>query len=355
MASITVIGTGFTGATQCFFGSTGVTIALNSAGTSFTCIPPAGTGTVNIGITSFGGNFIGSGSLGYTYMGSPTITNLGTTQGPMSGGTSVVISGTNFYDRSRQAFPGVGNTLAVLFGITASTGGIINSTISVTPLSPVSTSSGAVQLTLTTPTGSALTSGISFTYIAVPTLTSTSPAGASGPLVGGTRLRIIGTNLTTTSGVTMGGTTGATLETITELGVTLISPPSGTEGSKSITVTTIGGITSGITFTYVGLPGILSISPAAGTTSGSTVITISGSKLSNPRYVLFGITNASTLISNSGGETLMATSPSSLSAGLVDINVNTAGGTGTLSKAYTYVGPISITSIIPNRGPTGGG
>ena len=52
MALVTVVGTGFTGATQCFFGSTAVGISLNADGTSFTCTPPAGEGTVSIGITS---------------------------------------------------------------------------------------------------------------------------------------------------------------------------------------------------------------------------------------------------------------------------------------------------------------
>ena len=358
MALVTVVGTGFTGATQCFFGSTAVGISLNADGTSFTCTPPAGSGTVSIGITSaYGAAIIGTGDKGYTYMDMPTTTSLGTTMGPVAGGTSVVIIGTNFYDRSSTAFPG--STLPVAFGITASTGGVINSTSSVTVSTPAfaTITGGAVAVNLNTPTGTA--SNLTYTYIALPTLTTTSfgPAGASGPLGGGTQLRIIGTNLSTTSGVTMAGTKGATLESINASGVTLLSPPSTTEGAKSIVVTTAGGTASGITFTYVALPGINvgGIDPAAGTTSGGTPVTITGSKLSNPQYVLFGITQGTITSSNAAGVTLIAVSPSSLSTGLVDISVRTAGGTGTLVNAYTYVGPMSISSITPNRGPTGGG
>ena len=356
MALVTVVGTGFTGATQCFFGSIAVGISLNADGTSFTCTPPAGEGTVSIGITSaYGAAIIGTGSKGYTYMGMPTTTSLGTTMGPVQGGTSVVIIGTNFYDRSSTAFPG--STLPVAFGITASTGGVINSTLQVTVSTPAfaAIEGGAVTVNLNTPTGTA--SDLIYTYIALPTLTSTSfgPAGASGPLGGGTQLRIIGTNLSTTSGVTMAGTKGATLESINASGVTLLSPPSTTEGAKSIVVTTAGGTASGITFTYVALPDIQTIDPAAGTTSGGTTVTISGNKLSNPQYVLFGITQGTITSSNAAGVTLIAFSPSSLSTGLVDISVRTAGGTGTLVNAYTYLGPMTITSITPNRGPTGGG
>ena len=361
MALVTILGTGFTGATQCFFGNTAVPIiSMNADGTSFTCTPPAGSGTVSIGITSaFGSSVVGTGVRGYTYMAAPTTSSLGTTMGPIAGGTSVVITGTNFYNRQfapniNEAFPGV--TLPVAFGITGSTGGVINSTSQVTVSTPAfaTVAGGTVSVNLNTPSGTASTQ--IYTYIALPTLTTTSfgPAGASGPLGGGTQLRIIGTNLSTTSGVTMAGTKGATLESINASGVTLLSPPSTTEGAKSIVVTTAGGTASGITFTYVGLPVIDVIVPAAGTTSGGTTVTISGVKLSNPQYVLFGITLG---ISTTGisDTSLTSISPISLSTGLVDISVRTAGGTGTLVNAYTYLGPMTITSITPNRGPTGGG
>ena len=358
MALVTVVGTGFTGATQCFFGSTAVPIILNADGTSFTCEPPAGSGTVSIGITSaYGAAIVGTGDKGYTYMAMPTTTSLGPTMGPIAGGTSVVIVGTNFYDRSSTPFPG--STLPVAFGITASTGGVINSTSQVTVSTPafIGSGGGEVTVNLNTPTGTA--SDLIYTYIGQPTLTSTSfgPAGASGPLGGGTQLRIIGTNLSTTSGVTMAGTKGATLESINASGVTLLSPPSTTAGAKSIVVTTAGGTASGITFTYVALPSINiggGIVPAAGTTSGSTVVTINGVNLLNPQYVLFGIT-LGTSTTGVNDTTLTSVSPSSLSTGLVSISVRTAGGTGTLLNAYTYLGPMTITSITPNRGPTGGG
>jgi hypothetical protein len=357
MASITIVGSGFTGATQCFFGSTAVPITtMNSAGTSFICTPPAGSGTVSIGITSeYFANIIGTGVFGYTYMAPPTTSSLGTTMGPVAGGTSVVITGTNFYDRSSPTFPG--STLPVAFGLTASTGGVINSTLQVTVSTPafLTAAGGAVLVNLNTPTGTA--SNLTYTYIALPTLTSTSfgPAGASGPMDGGTQLRIIGTNLSTTSGVTMGGLQGATLQVIEATGVTLLSPPSSTEGAKSIVVTTAGGITSGITFTYVAVPNINTVSPVAGLTGGGTTVTVFGTKLSNPWFVFFGITAGTGVLGNAGGTYLTVSSPESKTTGLVNISVRTAGGTGTKSDAYTYVPPMTISSVTPNRGPTGGG
>ena len=159
MASITVIGTGFTGATQCFFGSTGVTIALNSAGTSFTCIPPAGAGTVNIGITSFGGTVTGTGPKGYTYMNMPTLVSLGTTSGQTMGGIYITIAGTNFYDRSSFAFPGY--SCGVSFGNISAVSSIRGTTLCGV-IVPPSMTAGEISFKLRTPTGSAI--GLTFEY-----------------------------------------------------------------------------------------------------------------------------------------------------------------------------------------------
>jgi hypothetical protein len=158
MASITVVGSNFTGATMCFFGAIGVTIAMNRDGTSFTCIPPGQTGTVNIGITGSGGTV--SRASGYTYMGSPTITSLGVTSGSTAGGTLVRIYGTNFYDRIGITFPGYycGVSFGTI-GVTADIYGITHCYV----VTPVSSVAGAVSLKLKTPTGVAI--GLTFTYI----------------------------------------------------------------------------------------------------------------------------------------------------------------------------------------------
>lgn len=158
MASITVVGSNFNGATQCFFGSVGVTISLNAAGTSFTCEPPAGIGGVTIGITGSGGTV--SRASGYTYVGSPTITVLGTTSGGTGGGTFVRITGTNFYDRIGITFPGFycGVSFGTV-GVTADIYGITHCYV----ITPVSSVAGPVSIKLKTPTGVAI--GLTFTYI----------------------------------------------------------------------------------------------------------------------------------------------------------------------------------------------
>jgi len=159
MASITVVGTGFTGATMCFFGTIGVTIDLNASGTSFTCIPPAQTGTVNIGITGYGRTV--TKSSGYTYMGTPTITSLGITLGNISGWQPIRIIGNNYYDRSVNTFPGT--ICGISFGNTYGQVGFIQGTTGIYTYSPPGETYGIVLVTVNTPTGSSR--GFTFTYL----------------------------------------------------------------------------------------------------------------------------------------------------------------------------------------------
>ena len=87
--------------------------------------------------------------------GVPTVTGISPTSGPVAGGTSVTITGTNF----------TGAT-AVSFGSTAVTNGTVNSTgTQITVTSPAASSSGTVYITVTTSGGTSATSSASqFTY-----------------------------------------------------------------------------------------------------------------------------------------------------------------------------------------------
>ena len=163
MASVTIVGSGFTGATQCFFGSTAVPITtMNAAGTSFICTPPGGSGTVSIGITGSGGTVTGTGPKGYTYMGMPTISSINVTMGLLEGWMPVRIFGTNYYDRSVDTFPG--NTCGVSFGNTYGQWGFLfGQTNQLYTYSPAGATYGPVRVSVNTPTGNS--NGLTFTYI----------------------------------------------------------------------------------------------------------------------------------------------------------------------------------------------
>ncbi|MGK8556175.1 IPT/TIG domain-containing protein [Nocardia gipuzkoensis] len=81
-----------------------------------------------------------------------------------------------------------------------------------------------------------------------PTLISASPG--SGPLIGGTAVTLTGTNLTGATAVGFGTTpaTSFTIDSATQ--ITAISPA--VTGVVLVTVTTPGGVSNGVPFTYVG-------------------------------------------------------------------------------------------------------
>ena len=103
--SVTVTGTGFTGATAVDFGASnpGTSIDVTSA-TSLTVTSPPGTGTVNVSVTTPNGT--GTKDSAFTYALAPTITSVARRRDRLLGGTVVTIDGTNLASPSSVTFGG---------------------------------------------------------------------------------------------------------------------------------------------------------------------------------------------------------------------------------------------------------
>ena len=101
---------GFTGATAVDFGTTAATNVTVVSNTAITADSPAGTGVVDVTVTTPGGKSATSAADQFTYIAAPAVTGLSPTSGPAAGGTLVTITGTSF----------TGAT-AVDFGTTAAT------------------------------------------------------------------------------------------------------------------------------------------------------------------------------------------------------------------------------------------
>lgn len=153
---VTVSGSGFTGATTVYFGtSTGRTLSVNAAGTQLTVVSPAGTSgaSVNVRVVTPGGESTAVTVDLFTYAPSPTITSLSRTSGPVSGGTKVTITGTGFSTVSKVRF---GTTTAESFTVKSST--------QIAATSPAH-AAGRVTVSVTTPGGTTpSTSADQFTY-----------------------------------------------------------------------------------------------------------------------------------------------------------------------------------------------
>ncbi len=359
--TVTINGLGFvSGSTTVSFGSTPATNVTFVNATQITCTSPAGTGTVDVRVsTPAGTSAINSPADRFTYAAAaaPTVTGLDTKTGPVVGGTAVTITGTGF----------TGAT-GVKFGATSVAAGaftVINDT-TITCTSPAGTA-GTVDVTVTTSGGtSAINSPADqFTYtVAAPTVTGLDTK--TGTTAGGTAVTITGTGFTGATGVNFGTTSVATgAFTVINDTTIMCHSPAGTVGTVDVRVTTLGG-TSAINspadqFTYAAaaVPTVTGLSTKTGITAGGTAVTIIGTGFTGATGVKFGATSvaagAFTVINDT---TITCTSPAG-TAGTVDVTVTTSGGTSAINSpadqfTYTVAAP-TVTGLDTKTGTTAGG
>src|SRR3989338_11426029 len=100
-------------------------------------------------------------------------------------------------------------------------------------------------------------------------------------------------------------------------------------------------------------PTVTSIVPNTGPTAGGTSVTITGTNFTGATAVTIGGV-AATGIAVVNATTITATTPAG-TAGAQNVVVTTPYGTGTGTGLFTYVVAPTVTSILPNTGPTAGG
>ncbi len=94
--SVTIVGSGFEGPLEVHFGSTRVAATANTAFPAHLIVTsPPGSGDVPVSVTTLGGTSAQNAHTVFKY-GAPTISGISPDSGPVSGGTSVTITGTGF-------------------------------------------------------------------------------------------------------------------------------------------------------------------------------------------------------------------------------------------------------------------
>ena len=272
---------------------------------------------------------------------SPTVQSVAPTSGPSTGGTTVIVTGTNFTGATAVRF---GGSPAPVFTVT--------SPLTITVTTPPG--NGTVQVTVTTPGGTS-TQYVTYRFLGQPTpdpvLTSLSPA--SGPGTGGTTVTIVGTNLSGATAVHFGATPAIAFTVVSASQITATAP-SGT-GTVPVTVTTSGGTSNGLPYSYTtaGLPVVTGISPSQGPVSGGNTVTITGSGLSGITTVTFGAVPSPsfTVVSDTG---ITAVAPPGV-PGPVEITVTAPAGSDTADVLYYYVAAPVLLAVVPDSGPVGGG
>ncbi|MBB4097610.1 IPT/TIG domain-containing protein [Sphingomonas kyeonggiensis] len=253
----------------------------------------------------------------------PTVISVSPEVGPGAGGIVVMITGTGFSAAAPQH--------AVKFGATEATYTVLNDN-QISAITPARIGGGAT-VTVTTPGGTSATSaGSVFTYVPVPVVSTSSPA--SGPVGGGTSVRITGSAFGRSADMAVKfGAVGASYTVFSDTRIDATAPP-GSAGTVDITVISPGGtsLTSpSAVFTYVAAPTLSAASPDSGPTAGGQAVTLTGTDLTDATLTIDG---ASVAIGSNDGTNLAFTTPAHLS-GSVPVVVTTAGGSATAS--YTYV------------------
>ena len=201
---------------------------------------------------------------------------------------------------------------------------------------------------------------------AAPTLTSISPnTGIRGTSVAVT---LTGTNL---AGATINAGTGITVSGTTVNGAgtsvtaTFAIAAGATVGARSITVTTPGGTTGGVTFTVQAPPAptITSISPTSGARDTSVNVTITGTNfttatgvtVSGTTLLLPQVPVSNFVVVNGTTITATFTINSFADVGAHTVTVTTAGGTATVTFTVTNAGAPTLASISPTSHTRGVG
>ncbi|HEU5002286.1 MAG TPA: IPT/TIG domain-containing protein, partial [Actinomycetota bacterium] len=99
------------------------------------------------------------------------------------------------------------------------------------------------------------------------------------------------------------------------------------------------------------VPSVSSVSPASGPAAGGTAVTITGANFTGASSVTFGGAAASFTVGTS--TQITATAPAG--SGTVAVAVTTPGGTGSKAAAYAYIPAPSVSSVSPASGPAAGG
>ncbi|WP_158794953.1 beta strand repeat-containing protein [Streptomyces sp. NRRL S-337] len=333
--SVTITGSGFTGATQVRFGPNGTTFVIVSD-TLITAKTPAGTGTVQVTVTAPTGTSNQNVLFTYTSASAPALGSLNPASGPTSGGNTVTLNGTN-----------LSGATVVLFGPNAATI-LTNTATQITVLVPAgSPSSVAVTVTTAGGTSNALT----YTYVAAPAPVLGSLSPTSGPTSGGNIVTLTGTNLSGAILVKFGAN-AATIVTNTGTQITVLVP-AGSPSSVAVTVTTAGGTSNALTYTYLStpVPSLSSLNPTSGPTSGGNTVTLNGTNLTGAISVKFGANPATILTNTATQVTVIAPAgpPSS-----VNVTVTTAGGTSN-PLPYFYIAAPTVSDLSTHLGPATGG
>jgi hypothetical protein len=330
--TITLAGSGFIpGTTVTVAGAACTNLAISSQGLA-TCLTPPGTaGVATVSVSNPGGTATGV----FNYDSVPTISGIAPEQGPVSGGTSVVISGSGF----------VAGTSVTVGGQACASLTLVSQTSAVCTTPPGT--AGPATISVSNPGGSV---NALFTYDDAPTLTSISPS--VGTVNGGTTITLTGSGFIAGTTVSVGSNPCSSVVLNSPASLSCVTP-AGTAGVVQVAVSNPGGTAAGF-FTYDEAPTLDAVSPGAGPVLGGTTVTLSGSGFAQDTIVTIGGTACGSLnLASETSATCVTPAAPGNTAGVAQVMVSNAGGMAT--GTFTYDDRPTLTSVNPSEGPVAGG
>ena len=364
---VTITGLNLAGATAVWFGSLAATSFRLNSPTSITAISPAApVGTVEITVQTPNGISATSAADRFTYLTPPpTVTGLSVNSGLITGGATVVISGTQ-----------LPTATGVLFGTLPAASYTINSNGTITAVSPAA-GLGPVDIQVVSSTGtSAVTAADRFLYVNPPAILS-SLSQSTGSTGGGDIITLTGSRFLGATDLLFGSTPAPSF-TVSSDGTIVATTPTHSAGTVDVTVvnssgtsatsaatrynfltTAIGGA-AGIPATpnVSGLPVINGLDTVGGTTAGGTTVRLYGTGFTPTTKILFGTVPAPSFQLVSDNE-LLATAPAQ-AAGTLNITVQTPFGSSTPTGAsqFTISDPMAkpiVSSAMLSQNSSGAG
>lgn len=325
-------------------------VSSTQATAVFAIASDAALGDRSVTVTTGGGT---SGPVNFTVgEARPTLTGINPASGNPGATIAVTLTGSNFTNAL---------TIDTIAGITITNVKATSSTSATASFAiEAAAEPGPRAVTVTTPGGT--TDPVAFAVNpGVPTLTAIDPAAA---IVGtGVRIALTGTNFY--AGLTVNAGDNVTVSDIVVLSTTaaeatLLVGANAAIGERSVTVTTPGGTTTGVTFTVIPLaPTLTGISPssiAQNNLARSFTVTLTGTHLFGPTIAISGtgVTAPAGVNSvSSTTATAVLTVEADAPLGPRDVTLTTAGGTtGAIQFTVVPAAP-TVTGISPAIGLKG--
>ena len=346
---VTVTGRNFArGCTITLFGTLAPAVTYEGEKKLTFVAPPHEVGVGAVRVTNLDGlTTVMENAFEYRAAPGPAVTQLSPDRAWVSGGSRLLVSGSDFVDGCTATI--AGRDAAVKW----KNGGLLEVIV------PAGEAAGPTDLVVSNPDGQTATSA--FTYERVPTppkLIAVTPS--RGPTHGGVTVVFTGDNFDEETIVRI-AEVRTTTKVLSKTEMEVLVPPRPAEGPVAIELVSGEGVVvrSEDVFYYNDQPPprITGVSPNQGPMSGNTRVSLEGEGFSQDCWVRIGRERPKSVVIK-GPQLIEIVTPPCKITGFVDIEVGTnQTGSSTAKNVFRFVAlpPPSIDSVAPNRGATSGG